>query len=83
MLINQFGIDDEDVMIDLDSRRVPLTVNPKGRVTMAMLLQIALSSFQTSDPIGTPTRRIAPVSHLNSTANKHGLRTPSSNESAA
>ncbi len=63
MLINEIGIDDEAV-VDLDSRRPSAPVNSSARISMAMVLQTALTTFDTSDPTGAPTRRVAPVSTL-------------------
>lgn len=82
MLINRVGIDETDVVVDLDSRRLPVITNPKSRITMAMVLHSVLTSFQTSDPLGTPTRRVVPVSYLNSRA-QAPIRSVSSRSSAA
>ena len=82
MLINEIGIDDE-MLVELDSRRASTPVNPSTRISMAMVLQTAFTTFDTSDPTGAPTRRVAPVSTLKASPLDVRTQPSSRRESAA
>lgn len=43
MLVNMIGIEKEDEIADLDSRRSALPFDPKARVTLATLVEAALT----------------------------------------
>ena len=61
MLINKMGVESEDDVVDLDSRRpVP---NPKNRETMTILLRTALAPVPRS-VLPKPTATEATVSSL-------------------
>jgi len=63
MLINELGTEDDGNVVDLDERREMVTVDPKDRVTMAMLLQAALTSNEADAPV-PPPRRESSVARL-------------------
>ena len=82
MLVNRIGIEDEAV-VELDSRRSSVTIHPERYVSMAMVLQTALTTFDTLDSTGAPTRRVAPVSNLTRPVVGRTEAGPESRESAA
>lgn len=61
MLFNQMGIEDDDNIVDLDDRRGP--VDAKARVTMAVVLQTALTTNEVA-PLSPPPLTERPVTHL-------------------
>jgi hypothetical protein len=63
MLINEMGIEGDDNIVELDGRRQNVSVDPKARVTMAMVLQAALATNDVEVP-APPARKERPVTHL-------------------
>ncbi len=63
MLINEIGIEDGNNIVELDERREKVAVDPKARVTMAMVLQAALTTNEIDAP-APPPQQERPVSHL-------------------
>jgi hypothetical protein len=59
MLINKMGVESDDDVVELNSRRV--RNDPKNRVTMTMLLQVAMSAVPRSELIAT---QLTPVTSL-------------------
>jgi hypothetical protein len=68
MLVNMIGIEDNQDVVDLDSRRAGDAVDPKSRVTLSTLLQAALTSFPTSESVEPPARVSTSVSNVNDAA---------------
>lgn len=66
MLINKMGVESEDEIVDLESRRV--APNPKNRETMTMLLQSAMTAVPRSQLRGKPVPPDATVSSLEAEA---------------
>ena len=50
MLINKIGVESEDEVVELNSRRE--TPDPRNRETTTMLLQVALSAVKRSELLG-------------------------------
>jgi hypothetical protein len=63
MLINEMGIEGDDNIVELNGRRQNANVDPKARVTMAMVLQAALTTNDVDVP-APPSRMERPVTHL-------------------
>ena len=63
MIINEMGIEVDDNIVELDGRRPNTNVDPKARVTMAMVLQAALTTNDVEVP-APPAQRERPVTHL-------------------
>lgn len=54
MLVNMIGIEQEDEVVDLSTRRPPVNNDPKKRVTMTMLLQAYLTFYESAGSITNP-----------------------------
>lgn len=59
MLINKIGVETDDEIVELNSRRG--TADPRNRETTTMLLQVALSAVKRSDYEGPVVARTPPV----------------------
>jgi len=59
MLINKLGVETDDEIVDLGSRRP--TPDPKNRETLTTLLQVALSAVPRSELLEAPR---APITNL-------------------
>jgi hypothetical protein len=62
MLINKMGIESDDEIVELDRRRV--IPDPKNRVTMTMLLQVAMTAVPRSELLAAPPKTSSPISVL-------------------
>lgn len=63
MLINKIGVETDDEVTQLDSRREP--ADPRNRETTTMLLQVALSAVKRSELLGAAIEAVAtPVATL-------------------
>lgn len=64
MLINEVGVADEHV-VDIESRRLDVAIDPKARETLAMAVQAALAhvALPTSDA-GAPKKSAADVTGI-------------------
>ncbi len=59
MLINKMGVESDDDIVELNARRAGN--DPKNRITMTMLLQVAMSAVPRSELIAT---QLTPVTTL-------------------
>ena len=67
MLINKIGVESEDEVVELSSRRE--TSDPRNRETTTMLLQVALSAVKRSELLGPVATELAtPVTTLTQAA---------------
>jgi hypothetical protein len=55
MLVNMIGVEENDEVVDLNSRRAASIENPKDRVTITTLLGATLASYRNdSAPVAPP-----------------------------
>jgi hypothetical protein len=71
VLINQTGIEGVEEVVDLDSRRPNTNFDPKTRVTMTTLLQVALTSFAQPDAPSTSCETTAAIASVTSVPTDH------------
>ncbi len=81
MLINQFGVEDDSV-VNLDTRRAITTPDPKNRVSLTTLLQIALSPVPRF-PLEVPPAADAPITTLSNTTDASSTEEGSSRSDVA
>ncbi|MBW4029395.1 MAG: hypothetical protein HIU57_01795 [Acidobacteria bacterium] len=65
MLINKMGVETDDEIVELNTRRE--SADPRNRETTTMLLQVALSAVKRSEYEGTVVAPTVPVATLTTT----------------